>query len=77
MSAPDFPPRSFVLLPFASFLEYLFEDQSFPARFVKGFAGIAAIAGRGGVISVTAILENQALTGSLLAKRPQLWPVSR
>jgi hypothetical protein len=58
-------------------LKYLFEDQSFPARFVKGFAAIAAIAGRRGVISVTAILENQALTGSSLAKRPQLWPVSR
>jgi hypothetical protein len=49
-------------------LKYPFEDQSFPARPVKGFAGIAAIAGRRGVISVTAILENQALTGSLLAK---------
>ena len=50
------------------FLEYLFEDQSFPEHFVKGFADIAAIAKGHGVISVTAILENQALTGSLLAK---------
>jgi hypothetical protein len=58
-------------------LKYPFEDQSFPARFVKGFAGIAAIAGRSGVISVTANLENQVLTGSLLAKSAQLWPVSR
>jgi hypothetical protein len=58
-------------------LKYPFEDQSFPARLVKGFAGIAAIAGRSGVISVTAIVENQALTGSLLAKSAQLWPLSR
>jgi hypothetical protein len=58
-------------------LKYPFEDQSFPARFVKGPAGIAAIAGRGGAISVTPILENQALTGSLLAKSAQLWPFSR
>jgi len=58
-------------------LKYPFEDQSFPARFVKGFAGIAAITGRSGVISVTANLENQVLTGSLLAKSVQLWPVSR
>jgi hypothetical protein len=58
-------------------LEYPFEDQSLPARPVKGFAGIAAIAGRRGVISVTAIPENQALTGSLLAKSAQLWPLSR
>jgi hypothetical protein len=55
-------------------LEYPFEDQSFPTGFVKGFAGIAAMAGRRGAISVTAILENQALTGSLLAKRLRLWP---
>jgi hypothetical protein len=58
-------------------LKNLFEDQSFSARFVKGPAGIAAIAGRGGVISVTAILENRTLTGSLLAKSAQLWPVLR
>jgi hypothetical protein len=58
-------------------LKYPFEDQSFPAGFVKGFTGIAAITGRRGAISVTAILENQALTGSLLAKWPQLWPFWR
>jgi lipoprotein-anchoring transpeptidase ErfK/SrfK len=57
-------------------LKYPFEDQSFPARPVKGFAGIAAITGRSGVISVTAIPENRALTGSLLAKSAQLWPLS-
>jgi hypothetical protein len=57
-------------------LEYPFEDQSFPARFVKGVAGIAAIAGRRVAVSVTAIPENQVLTGSLLAKSAQLWPVS-
>jgi hypothetical protein len=40
-------------------LKVLLEDQSFPARFVKGFTGIAAIAWRRGVISVTAISENR------------------
>jgi hypothetical protein len=38
LSAPFIVP-----LPFATFLEYI-EDQSFLAHFVKGFAGIAAIA---------------------------------
>jgi hypothetical protein len=58
-------------------LKYPLEDQSFPARFVKGFAGIAAIAGRRGAISATAISKKSGLTGSLLAKRLQLWPFWR
>jgi lipoprotein-anchoring transpeptidase ErfK/SrfK len=56
-------------------LKHLLEDQSLLAGFVKGFAGIAAIAQRAGAF-LTAVFENQPLTGSLLAKLRQLWPVS-
>jgi lipoprotein-anchoring transpeptidase ErfK/SrfK len=52
------------------------EDQSFPAHFVKALADIAAIAAPL-VTFLTAAFENQALTGSLLAKPCHLWPVSR
>src|SRR3954447_13364617 len=64
-----------VALPFATFLEYI-EDQSFLAHFVKGFAGIAAIA-TAAVPFLTQHLKIAALTRPWLAKSRQLWPVSR
>ncbi|QWG14212.1 hypothetical protein KMZ29_05870 [Bradyrhizobium sediminis] len=56
-------------------MKHLLEDQSFLAGFVKGYADIAAIAQQAGAF-LTAVFENQALTGSLLAKLRQLWPVA-
>jgi hypothetical protein len=50
------------------------EDQSFPEPFVKGIAGIAAIAGRW-CRFLTAARQNRQFTGSLLAESRQLWPV--
>jgi hypothetical protein len=60
--------------PFAIVLKTA-QDQSLFTRFVKGLADNAAIASD--VLPfLTAASENGALTGSLLAKPRQLWPVS-
>jgi hypothetical protein len=47
-------------------------DQSFLAPFVKGFPGIAGIAAM--VAFLTAAIENQRLTASLLAESLWVWP---
>jgi hypothetical protein len=56
-------------------------DQSFLTRFVKGFSGHCCYRGGGGgleevVAFLTAAFEDQVVTGSLLAKPHDLWPVS-
>src|SRR5216683_1349402 len=54
----------------------LLGDQSSPAPFVKGFAGIGAIA-QGVMAFLPQRMKIAGLTGSLLAKSRQLWPVSQ
>jgi hypothetical protein len=78
MSAPDFPRRSFVLLPFASFLENISLQINHSQRVSSKVSPEWLPSPEAhGDISVTAILETAALTGSLLAKSRQLWPVSQ
>jgi hypothetical protein len=51
------------------------DDQSFLTAFVKGFAGIAAIAA-GAVPFCRVAWKSRTLTRPWLAKWCQLWPVS-